>query len=213
VSPQVQREDLFDASGTYIPRNKWNSSTSNGAMHLIQGANTLSAEIELSAAASIVRVKNGRTLTSEQELIECAQYGVPQRNSDPHIGGVVNGVARAKADLALNNPVGLYFKDLSTDGWATPDGSDPHSYWTYVRGNGDDHVRAVYEVPDGKGFTVSDITIQGHPITFGAQIADFISIRLTAIACRFGRSTATPMACVAAAFGPAALRAAQLPTR
>src|SRR4051812_40509848 len=93
VSQAVQRDDLFDASGSYIQRNKWNSTTTTGAMHLIQGANTLGAEIELSAAASIVRHIGGRDLTGEQELIECAEYGVAQRNSDPHIGGVVNSVA------------------------------------------------------------------------------------------------------------------------
>jgi hypothetical protein len=213
VDPAVQRDDLFDSSGTYIPRNKWNSTTVNGAMHLIQGANTLGAEIELSAAASIVRVNNGHELTGEQELIDCAEYGVAQRNSDPHIGGVVNSVARLKADLALSNPVGLYFKDLSTAGWATPDGSDPQSYWKYVRGSATNPVRAVYEVPSGKGFTVSDITIQGKPITFAAQITDFISIRLTAVACRFGQSTATSMACVGTLAQPLSLATIMSSTR
>jgi hypothetical protein len=210
VNPAVQRDDLFDASGSYICRNKWNSTTTDGAMHLIQGQNRLDAEIELAAAASIVRHIGGRDLTGEQELIECAQYGVPQRNSDPHIGGVVNSVARLKADLALSNPVGLYFRDLSTAGWATPDGSDPKAYWTYVRGVDGRRIRAVYEVPLEKGFVVGDITINGQPIAFGAQIADFISIKLTAVACRFGQSTATPMtACV----GPARARIAAAAAR
>lgn len=40
-------EDLFDpATNRYRRRNIWNSTTTQGAMHLIQGANTLSAEIE-----------------------------------------------------------------------------------------------------------------------------------------------------------------------
>ena len=197
VDPAVERDDLFDASGRYIRRNRFNTSTTEGAMHLVQAANTLSAEIELVAAASIPRVINGRELTGEQELIECGQYGAPERNSDPHIGGVVNSVARLKADLALANPVGLYFNDLSTAGWATPDGSDPKSYWTYVRGEQDRHVRAVYEVPAERGFVVGDVTIGGRPIGFGAQIADFISIKATAVACRIGQSTAEPKtACV-----------------
>jgi hypothetical protein len=38
-------------------------------MHLIQGANTLSAEIGLAADSSIVRVINGQMLTDEQKLI------------------------------------------------------------------------------------------------------------------------------------------------
>ncbi|MQS16708.1 hypothetical protein F7Q99_32100 [Streptomyces kaniharaensis] len=197
VSPDVQRGDLFGLDGTYQPRNRWNDSTSHGAMHLIQINNTLAAEIELAAAATIVRVINGQELVTEQQLIQCSKYGQPERNSDPHIGGAVNALARQKADISLVDPVGLYFNDLSTDGWATPDGSDPKSYWTYVRGDAGHPVRAVYEVPQGRGFTVGDITIGGKPIQYGAQIADFITIKLTAVACRFGQSTTAPQsACV-----------------
>ena len=124
------------------------------------------------------------------------QFGVVQRNSDPHIGGVVNGIARLRADIALANPVGLYFGGLSTEGWKAPDGSDPGTYWTYTRGAGPAPVRAVYEVPAAKGFTVGDIEINGRPIAFAAQIADFITMKLSAVACRIGQSTAAPMACV-----------------
>ncbi|MGH3924752.1 MAG: hypothetical protein ACRDTT_18145, partial [Pseudonocardiaceae bacterium] len=197
IDPAVQHGDLFDASGSYIRRNNWNNSTTNGAMHLIQRANTLAAEIELVAAASIVRVVDGSELTGEQELINCGRYGARQRNSDPHIGGVINSVARIKADLALSNPVGLYFGDLSTAGWDTPDGSDPKSYWTYVRGSDGHPVRAVYEVPEEQGFVVGDISIDGNLIDFGAQISDFVSIKAIAVACRIGQSTVPPMsACV-----------------
>jgi hypothetical protein len=108
-----------------------------------------------------------------------------------------------KADLSLANPVGLYFNDLSVAGWQTPDGSDPKSNWKYVRGDATHPVRAVYEVPESKGFTVSDIKILGKPLAHAAQIADFISIKATVMACRFGRSTVQPMtACVDQAEGP-----------
>lgn len=200
VDPSIKESDLFDSAGRYIQRNRWNTDTTNGAMHLVQRANTLGAEIELAAAATIRREIDGRELTSEQELIKCSQYGVPTRNSDPHIGGVVNSVARLRADIALSNPVGLYFDDLSTAGWQTPDGSDPKSYWRYLRGSDDHFVRAVYEVPPEKAFVVGDITINGASLRFAGQIADFISIKLTALACRIGRSTVQPMtACVGAA--------------
>lgn len=192
ISPDVRPEDLFSPTGRYRPRNKWNDSTSHGAMHLIQRNNTLGAEIELAAAATIRRVVDGTELTTEQELIACGKYGAPDRNSDPHIGAGVNALARRRADITLADPVGLYFDDLSTDGWETPDGSDPKSYWTYLRGDAEHHVRAVYQVPPEKGFGVGDITIAGRPIRFGSQIADFITIRLTGIACRFGASTAEP---------------------
>ena len=193
IDPGVQPNDLFDSSGRYIPRNRWNTTTQSGAMHLVQVNNTLSAEVELAAASSNVRVIDGRELTGEQELINCGAYGAPERNSDPHIGGAVNSLARLQADLALADPIGLYFDALSTAGWSTPDGSDPATYWTPTRGDQDHIVRAVYEVPADKGFTVSDIKIGTRPISFGAQITDFISMKLTAIACRFGASVAESM--------------------
>ena len=193
VSPDVQMDDLFPHGGDYDTRNRFNNSTSEGAMHLVQQNNTLSAEIEIVAAATITREIHGRLLTGEQELIDCGQYGAPRRNSDPHIGGEVNKLARAKADVTLANPIGLYIAGLSTAGWITPDGSDPQSYWTIVRGTSDKALRAVYEVPPGKGFEVGDITIGGNPIEFGGQLADFIHIKVTGLACRFGRSTVAPM--------------------
>jgi hypothetical protein len=54
-------------------------------------------------------------------------------------------------------------------------------------------VRAVYEVPAGHGFVVGDIRIAGRPIEFGAQIADFINMKLTGVGCRFGQSPVAPM--------------------
>ncbi|GAA2280382.1 hypothetical protein GCM10010430_77910 [Kitasatospora cystarginea] len=204
ISPDVKHGDLFGATGTYQPRNQWNDSTSHGAMHLIQANNTLGAEIELAAAATIVRNIDGTELTTDQDLIQCSRYGEPERNSDPHIGGAVNALARQKADIALADPVGLYFDDLKTDGWATPDGSDPKSYWTRRRGDESHPVRFVYEVPQDKGFTVGDITINGTPIQYGAQIADYITIRLSAVACRFGQSTTPPKtACLQVPTAPA----------
>ena len=193
IRPEVKRSDLFLPDGRYNPRNKWNSTTQSGAMHLIQVNNTLSAEIELAGGSSVVRVIDGRTLTGALELIECGRYGGPERNSDPHIGDVVNSLTRQKADVTLANPVGLYFAGLSTAGWEAPDGSDPGAFWQYLRGREGSPVRAVYEVPAERGFVVGDIRINGRPIEFGAQIADFIQIKLIGLATRFGRSTAAPM--------------------
>ena len=192
ISPQVKQKDLFDSAGRYRRRNVWNNSTTNGAMHLVQGANTLSAEIELGAAATIVRVIGGVELTGEQELIQCGRYGDEERNSDPHIGGQVNSLARLKADVTIANPVALYIDDLNTADWETPDGSDAKDYWKIVRGTPALALRAVYEVPPEKGFTVGDIKIAGTPIDFGSQITDFITIKIVGQACRFGQSTAAP---------------------
>src|SRR6185503_8523564 len=67
VNPAVKKEDLLSPNGRYNPRNKWNATTVNGAMHLIQQNNTLGAEIELAGGASVVRVIAGHTLTGEEE--------------------------------------------------------------------------------------------------------------------------------------------------
>ena len=192
ISPNVKSADLFQ-NGKYQPRNKWNNSTTMGAMHLIQRNNTLSAEIELAAAATMVRKKNGQFVTDEQELIECGAYGQGERHSDPHIGAVVNELARQKADVTLANPVGLCIGGLSVAGWQTPDGSNALDYWKVVRGTPEKALRAVYEIPAGKGFVVADIKIGGKNIDFGAQIADFITIKLTGLATRIGQSTVAPL--------------------
>lgn len=66
-------------------------------------------------------------------------------------------------------------------GWETPDRSDPASYWKIVRGDPKMGLHAVYEVK-GRNFQVGDIKINGVPIRYGAQIADFIHIKLAGLA-------------------------------
>ncbi|CAM3117389.1 hypothetical protein [Skermania piniformis] len=210
VSPSVRREDLFTPGDRYIARNRWNVTTTGGAMHLVQQNNTLLAEIELAAAATVQRRRGGRLLTSAQELIACSRYGDPDRNSDPHIGSEINALARAGAEITLTDPVGLYLDGLSTAGWATPDGADPADFWQVTRGADGFAVRAVYEVT-GHDYLVGDITILGEPIVFGAQIAEHITMRLTGLAHRFGTSTAQPRGCLdgsAGAPGPLDVAAA-----
>ncbi|MGO8455304.1 hypothetical protein ACC779_36300 [Rhizobium ruizarguesonis] len=194
VDPAVEAKDLRLTGGRYNARNKWNNSTSRGAMHLIQPNNTLGAEIELAAGASNARAPRGTLLTNDQDLIRCGRYGQPERHSDPTIGGGVNALARANADITLANPVGIYFAGLNTSGWTTPDGSDASLYWKMARGTAGKPVRMVYAVPDGKGFTVSDIAINGNPIRFGGQIADAISMKLTGLAMNIGQSNHSPLA-------------------
>jgi hypothetical protein len=210
VGPTVTRQDLFGPGGRYIPRNRVNSGTATGAMHLIQPNNTLLAEIELAAAATVQRERDGALLTTEQELIECSGYGAPRRHSDPHIGGEVNALARAKADVTLQDPVGLYIDGLSTAGWTTPDGADPHDFWRITRGADGFAVRAVYEVR-GADYLVGDITILGRPIQFGGQIAEHITMRLTGLAHRIGQSTAAPRGCLTGLSGaPGPLEVSQV---
>jgi hypothetical protein len=194
VDNGVTASQIFGTDERYDPRNRWNGGTIAGAMHLIQSSNSLSAEIELAAGASNTRAPKGVLLTDSQQLIACGRYGVAERHSDPAIGAEVNALARANCDITLANPVGIYFGGLSTAGWKTPDESAPSDYWKITRGTAAKGVRAVYEVPGDRNFVVGDITINGQPIRFGAQIADFITMKLTGIATRIGSSSHPPLA-------------------
>lgn len=192
VDPQVQPDDLR-SGGRYRSQNQWNSDTARGAMHLIQRNNTLGAEIELAGGASIVRMKDGAVLTGTLDLIDCGMYGARARHSDPHIGARVNAHARARADVTLANPVGLYFGRVDFSAWETPDGSDPSRLWRYTRGAQGKFVRAVVEVPQDAGFALHEVRIGGQPLRYGAQIADTITIKLTAVATRIGQSQVQPV--------------------
>jgi hypothetical protein len=189
VGPQVAHKDLFGKDDNYNPFNKWNTSTKHGPVHLIQASNNLDAAVKLAAAATIVRVIDGKVLTAEQELIECGKFGVKTRNSDPHIGAGINELARAKADITLAQPLGLYISDFTPAGWKTPDGTDPKRFWRYTRGPKGQRLRGVFEVPKQKKYAINDITINGRPIDRGGQIADFVSVKIIGVACRFGAST------------------------
>lgn len=198
VGPQVQAADLFPGGGRYDPHNRWN--TRDGIVHLTERANTLGAEINLAAQATVLRKDDaGGPIVTEQELIECSGFGAAGRASDPHIGSVVNQLSARGFSLTLRNPVGLYIHRLDTLGWTKPGPGNTRvatgsEFWKIVRGTESRILRAVYEVPsgtlrpDGAQMTVSDIQIGGVAIRFGGQIAKKIAMKLVATGCREGQS-------------------------
>ncbi|CAG8758239.1 6139_t:CDS:2 [Dentiscutata erythropus] len=193
----VSKDDIF-VNKKYDRKNKWNyNSNSGNIIHLLHENSTLIDGVDVTVCSSIVRVTdekcviNERNLTTEQELIKYGLNGKPDRFSDPHIGAFVNKITRLGADVTIRNPPAIYFNDLDTSLFKTPDGSDPKNHWHILRGPEDGYVRASYEVIDGN-FCVGDIHIDGVPIDFGAHIADFITMRIPIIACRFGQSTIPP---------------------
>jgi len=194
VGQTVPLTDLFDANGRYNRWNKWN--TTEGAVHLNNPFNTLGAEINIAAQATILRKNdNGQIITDPDALIRCSGFGERLRASDPHIGDEVNTLARAGSAITLLNPVGLYMDSLEATGWATPDGTPAIQFWTPVRGAAGTTVRAVFEVPPAAGYTVGDIEIGGQRIEFGGQIAKRINVKLTGIACRQGSFNNAALAC------------------
>ncbi len=197
VSPNVQLADLYLLNGggkpvinpltglpAYNPLNKWNSGTvttpgvSGGAMHLTSPPNTLGAEVYLAAAATLLRdVKS----YDAQNMICCSKYGQPYRNSDPHIGFSANQLANAGLTISLTNPVGLYIQEPEWGVYQTPDGTPAQNFWTVTRGNGPSQIlHAVFAVPAGKGYTVSDIKINGQLIQWAGQIAQTFQMQLSA---------------------------------
>jgi hypothetical protein len=212
VSPDVQlaelecAEDMVDYSdplkpaviypkGAYNPYNRWN--TTGGNMHLTHPANSLSAEINLGAVATVLRTCDGRPVIDPEALISCAAYGGLSRCSDPTIGSSVNELAALGAWVTLKNPVGLSMHHLDLAGFATPGGEPVDaSFFRVLRGAGEGLIeRAVFEVPAGEGYTVSDLTIGGVAITRGSQIAEHIVVNIVGSASGLGSFHNTPVCC------------------
>jgi peptidoglycan hydrolase-like protein with peptidoglycan-binding domain len=169
----------------FDPGNRWNN---DHCVHLQQPNNTLGAQVNIAALASIaMQDTTGTPITSVSKLITCTNFGEPSRQSDPAIGDNVNKLARENRFLTLENPVGLYMASLNTSGWTTPDGTDAQAFWKVLKGKVDKDprksmiVRAEYIVPASKGYAVSDIKIGGAPIKSGSQIAEQVEMRLGAL--------------------------------
>jgi len=193
VDPSVTLKDLKNPDGSYNTANAFNLT---GAMHMVQGSNTLGAAVTLVAEASVTRTRNGHILTNAAELIACGVHADAERNSDPLITASVNELARRGAAVSLRDPLGLYIDGFEPDAqWKTPDGSNPADYWKPLRGDADHVVRAEFRVPEDKGFSVGDIQIGGHPITSPSQIADAVFVRVDAVAHQFGQHELAPRAC------------------
>lgn len=198
VSGSVTLQDLFPNGGSYDPLNKWN--TGSGAMHLIQRNNTLEAEVNIAAAATILRNDGQGPITDPNDLIQCARFGQASRASDPHIGDVVNQLARQGYTITLKNPIGLYIDGIDDSGFNKPDHTPATGYLKIVRGIPGQGLRAIYEVPAGETaagqpFVVGDMNIGGTAIDFGGQIAKRISMKLTGVAVGKGKTVSPEFPC------------------
>jgi len=185
VDERVELNDLF-SSGRYVTRNKWNATAEGRLAHLVQRDNTLGAAARLAAEATVQRVDiAGRRVSDQQILVRCAGLGDEFRNSDPRIAAAVNDAAATGAEITLQDPIGLYLHGIRTTGMVTPERgpnrTDPTAFWTIERGDAEHAVRANFVVPAELGFAVGDIKLDGRPIQFGAQLADRVTVRLTAL--------------------------------
>lgn len=191
VGKPVPQSDLFTAGGggTYRKNNKHNQ---QHAIHLLQPNNTLQAEINIAAQATIIRKQPGADpITDANDLINCSGFGAAQRHSDPHIGDVVNSVARQGCSLTLEDPIGLYIEELphpTNDLGITKPGGGVvgMEYWRRVRGDEKHILRAVFEAPAGQP-VVGDLLIGGEKITAGGQIVKAgMRVKLTGVVGKTG---------------------------
>jgi hypothetical protein len=194
VDPAVDVEELFP-DGRYDPQNPLNTSTDGPIAHLAQGSNNLWAAVALAAAATVVRENEaGEIVTDTQELMACGRLGEKDRFSDPSIATRINGLAAQGTRIALADPPGLYLRGIRTAGMQLPaghEGLDPADFWRPVRGDEGHTVRAQFEVPDG-AFTISEITLDGRPITTGAQLAQRVDVSITVLVHRDGHPVVRP---------------------
>ncbi|WP_321477576.1 hypothetical protein [uncultured Paludibaculum sp.] len=209
ISPNVVIGDLIK-NGQYDTTNKWN--TEFGAMHLTQGANNLFAEVILGAEATVRRKDTaGHEITSAIPLTRCSQFGDDRRNSDPNIGAGVNHLAGQNRMITIADPVGLYIDSLDDSTFRLPNNAPTTGWFKVLRGSAGHTIRAVFEPPAGSPFTVSDVKIGNAGVTFGGQIAQFITMKLTGVA-GVAQTTHNPLiACVGAGGAPIMLAAIDPP--
>ena len=203
VDPGVQAPDLvwpydvyvfdFDSQqyvgplfrkDAYNRFNKWN--TTHGAMHLTHPANTLGAEINLAADATVLRpaVNQQPADTHAERLICCAGYGGVNRSSDPLIGKAVNDLARGGNAITLAGPVGLYIGTVGIGGLRDPAGVPIPQALRVRRASADGTMilRAEVVVPQGASYSLDQCTFDQRPLQYGGQIARKISLFLNGLA-------------------------------
>jgi hypothetical protein len=179
----VKPEELQDADGNYDPRNPLNTSTEGRIAHLSQGTNTLGAAIRLAAEATDLYVEaDGSPVINQQRLVVCGGLGEPLRNSDPQIASAVNNLSTGGAEITLADPLGLYIHDFLFGDVGAPGGLEPQELWHVERGDDGFAVRARFELPPESGFRTSDVKVGGVPLTFGAQLADRVRVKIRVIA-------------------------------
>lgn len=174
--------ELQDDFGNYKPDNALNNGTDGAIVHLAQDDNTLGAAVRLAGTATILREDENGPVTHPQSLVRCGGLGVATRHSDPRIAAAVNNLVADGFDVTLGDPPGLYLDRFVTTGFETPDDADAADFWTVERGEPGHVVRARFEVPPDRDYTVSDISIGGRPIEFGSQLAERLHVRVTAMA-------------------------------
>lgn len=184
-------------AGDYNPYNTVN--LEECAAHLTHPANTLGAEIDLAAKATIQRKDATGQALSERRRLACgSDFGDPNRNSDPGIGLAVNLTVRGGVSLTLANPVGLYIRAFDEGRISDKNGNALNGWWKITRGVTGRGLRAEFRPPDGSALTLADVRVgNNEPLTTGGQLAELTTMVLYATALGLGVAEPEAQECVA----------------
>lgn len=169
------------------------------AAHLTHPANTLGAEIDLAAKATVQRADQSGNLVSERRRLACcSDFGDPNRNSDPQIGRQVNLSVRGGISLTLANPVGLYIQRFDNNRVADKDGNAIPDWWKIIRGKDGRVLRAEFGPPETSQLTLDDVRVgsSNDILTSGGQLAELITMVIYARTVNMGVSDPAISRCV-----------------
>jgi hypothetical protein len=190
----VEIDKLFDG-GQFDPQNGVNRADDGTIVHLSEDSNNLSAAVRLAGPATVLRVQGGQMVTDPATLVRCGNLGVPARSSDPQIASAINRLAALRREITLADPAGLYLDAFLGAGIEAPDDADVSTFWRPDgRGDASHVMRAVFEVPEGHGYRVGDLKIDGRKIAFGSQLATRVQVRISILA-RPGDHDPVPQPC------------------
>lgn len=182
VGERPNPDQLRGSDGGLDATNDFNRATNGTIAHLSETSNTLGAAVRLVAEATVPRARDGKAVVEKKALVRCGGLGNALRNSDPQIAEAVNGLVRGGAAVSVGDPAGLYIDEFLSGGLRTPDGADAAEFWTPAqRGDSGHTMRAVFAVPSGHDYAVSQITSNGRPIRSGGQLADRVRVRVAAL--------------------------------
>lgn len=184
------------ARGDYNPHNKVN--LDECAAHLTHPANTLGAEIDLAAKATVQRTDaHGELLGERRRLACCSNFGDQNRNSDPTIGLAVNQTVRGGVSLTLADPVGLYIRAFDASRVSDTAGNVLDGWWTIKRGSPGRTLRAEFGPPAGSNLSIQDVRIGNNEVlSSGGQLAELITMVLYARAANFGVAEPSSQPCL-----------------
>ncbi|KAF2259588.1 hypothetical protein CC78DRAFT_524532 [Lojkania enalia] len=205
---QMTLKDITTGTGAYKPRNKWNQMINTGTIaHLIQDNNTLSAEVDIAAQATVIRkdLAYGEIIRNITQLCgDASRYGNTKRNSDPAIGGEINTLARQGFHLSVADPVALYmhaadFSSFRLDPTGTRRGNldemipVPDGTFQFLRGDISKgwglHLKvkipASHSVAhNGRTLNCSDLfdlNNGGQYVRYGSQFADYVTMSVSGV--------------------------------